>query len=36
VLFQSLELLGSLTTPLALLVTGAQLAELRNTGAGDA
>jgi predicted permease len=29
VLFQSLELLGSLTTPLALLVTGAQLAELR-------
>lgn len=30
VLFQSLELLGTLTTPLALLVTGAQLAELRD------
>lgn len=30
VLFQALELLGTLTTPLALLVTGAQLAELRD------
>lgn len=29
VLFQALELLGTLTIPLALLVTGAQLAELR-------
>lgn len=29
VLFQSLELLGTLTIPLALLCTGAQLAELR-------
>lgn len=31
ILFQSLELLGTLTIPLALLCTGAQLGELRQT-----